>query len=167
MSTPHRKDLSASKASAANAERKKRDAKSPLNHLKEALGRKDAALLDFIPLDKVEYVDFQGQDRDYMYLLRHKIRVGTLKDDDGTSQVLWAYMNREVRGEGLPELCFFGSHATRGDFCPWKSWEVASKAELREEFKFWSEKSYILTVVLKVSRLASMCAWCVRKTNNW
>jgi hypothetical protein len=164
MSTPRRKNLSASTASPTNRERKKPVPKSPLDLLKEALGRKHATLLEFIPLDKIEYVEFQGQDSDY--LLRHKIRVGTIQSDDGISQVLWAYLNRHVRGDGSPELCFFGSHATYGDFCPWKSGVVASKAELREEFKFWSGKSNILSTVLKVTWLAAKCNWCVIKTNK-
>jgi hypothetical protein len=149
MSTPRRKNLSASTASLTNRKRKKRVPKSPLDLLKEALGRKDAALLEFIPLDKVEYVEFQGQESDY--LLRHKIRVGTIQDEEGASQALWAYLNRDVRGDGSPELCFFGSHATCGDFRPWKSGVVASKAELREEFKFWSGRSNVLSIVLKVT----------------
>jgi hypothetical protein len=149
MSTHRRKNLSASTASLTNRKRKKRVPKSLLDLLKEALGRKDAALLEFIPLDKVEYVEFQGQESDY--LLRHKIRVGTIQDEEGASQTLWAYLNRDVRGDGSPELCFFGCHATCGDFRPWKSGVVASKAELREEFKFWSGRSNVLSIVLKVT----------------
>jgi hypothetical protein len=164
MSTHRRKNLSASTASLTNRKRKKRVPKSPLDLLKEALGRKDAALLEFIPLDKVEYVEFQGQESDY--LLRHKIRVGTIQDEEGASQTLWAYLNRDVRGDGSPELCFFGCHATCGDFRPWKSGVVASKAELREEFKFWSGRSNVLSIVLKVTWLASKYTWRVLKTNN-
>jgi hypothetical protein len=129
MPTPRRKILSAPKESLANHERKKPVPKLPLDLLKKALGHKNATLLEYIPLDKIEWVAFTPGPKSN-YLLSHKIRVGNILDEQGTSQALWAYMNKQARGEGLPELWFFGSHPVQGDFCPWASSVVSSKAEL-------------------------------------
>jgi hypothetical protein len=161
MPTPRRKILSAPKESLANRERKKPVPKLPLDLLKKALGYKNATLLEYIPLDKIEWVAFTPGPKSN-YLLSHKIRVGNILDEQGTSQALWAYMNKQARGEGLPELWFFGSHPVQGDFCPWASSVVSSKAELREEFKVWEKKKYLLPVVLKVAE--SLCASVVFST---
>jgi hypothetical protein len=149
MATPRRKSLSAANESPANPKRMKSTPKTPLDLLKRALGRKDATLLDFIPLNKVDYVEYQDPKCDN--LLSHKIRIGSILDKDGTSQTLWAYMTREARKEGLPELYFYGSHPALGDFCSWTSNVVVANAELREEFQFWSKKRSILPIVLKVT----------------
>jgi hypothetical protein len=149
MSTPHRKCPGKSK-------RKKGVPVTPLTLFRDALGTRNAGVMDFMPLDKIDYVEHHDPRCDNF--LGHKIRLGSIVDDKGTSQVLWAYMTKEARNNGLPEVHICGSQPSGERLSPWSMTAVMEKAELRGEFKTLVFRPALFSAVLKVKTVFQLTA---------
>tara|TARA_R110002003_G_scaffold48_18_gene4093 strand:+ start:48267 stop:48698 length:432 start_codon:yes stop_codon:yes gene_type:complete len=124
---------------------------TPTHHALEVLRKKlgpDAVLLDQIPIDKVEMVHQQGERFDICH--DHKIRLGTIVDEDGVTWTAWVYLTNGLRQEGFPEIRVIALHPWSG--CPktYPLQEIVDVCELRDEFRVLAYRTNALSVVLKV-----------------
>jgi hypothetical protein len=125
--------------------------KTPLDILKKALGR-DAALLDDIPVNRVEMV--VQQERHFERFIRHKVHLEVIWNDSSTCLTLWAYASRDARKDGLFDISFYGliPHAHRDNaYQSYNTETIITKAHLREEFRCLIHNRAALSAGLKVS----------------
>jgi hypothetical protein len=131
-----------------NPSRKRRKPKTALGLLQQELGGHDKALLEAIPMGKIEII--KHKDPNFETYVDTKIRLGSIMHTLGTRLELWAYMTKDARDGTLPEVHFSGFHPTKRTYHPQPSHLVLDKADFQEVFQVLRDKNGELSTLLKV-----------------
>jgi hypothetical protein len=128
-----------------------------LDSLEKALGHRNAALLQAIPMAMTEVTEHN--DSNFGRYISTKVLVGSIKDFFGARHELWSFMASEIRvGGTLPEVHYYGLHPTNGKYQPYPLQAVLANASLREEFQRLNTKKGELSVILQVCLIAILFA---------
>jgi hypothetical protein len=148
----------------AKPKRRKGVPPTPLKLFQDALGRRNADLMAFMPLEKIDYVE--QHDPNCGNFLGHKICLGDITDDKGITQVLWAYMEKVAQKDGLPYVYVLGAQPSGESLSPWSMNVVIEKAGLREEFQSLVFEPGVLSAVIKVNNFPAFLCMSPLKTNR-
>jgi hypothetical protein len=134
-----------------------RKCSTALDSLEKALGHRNAALLQAIPMAMTEVTEHN--DSNFGRYISTKVLVGSIKDFFGARHELWSFMASEIRvGGTLPEVHYYGLHPTNGKYQPYPLQAVLANASLREEFQRLNTKKGELSVILQVCLIAIIFA---------